>query len=297
LSSYSPCCNRRAGGCAAVAMAAFCVLVLSWAGWAQGAATIEERFARAEAAFAQRYEEAWMQVAIGEYEEILETLDPSDSAQRAVVLNRLAQLCYETTTFSPGDTAEDRTWFARGKAYGLESLRLNPEFARLEAEEFCAAVSRVTDPAALLWTANNWGGLCGMNPIEGLLQSGNVRLLYERCLAVEESYWGASAHNALGAMRMVAPSTLGGDPAAAAAHLEAAIALAPEYLINRVVRTQYVGFSYDFFGQVFGVCDAAFIERELRAVRDAEIGEWPFWNREAKKEAEALLRQLAELMP
>jgi len=278
-------------------LAASC-LVCSWAGRAQDVRTVEESLACAEAAFAERYLEERMQQAIEQYERLLVTLDASDPdlETRTHVLNRLAQLCYEITTFSPGDTEEDRLWFELGKAYGLQSLRLDPRFSRWEGERFDDAVAGVTDPAALLWTANNWGGLCGMNPIEGLLQSGNVRLLYERCVSVDETYWGASAHNALGAMRMVAPQALGGDPQVAAAHLEAAITVAPNYLVNRVVRAQYRGFSYDFFGQVSGVRDAGFIEQEMGFVLAADIGAWPFWNREAKKEAEALLAKLAEMM-
>ncbi len=263
---------------------------------AEDVPTVEETLVRAEAAFAERYVEATMCNAIEQYEEILAVLDTSDPERRAHTLNRLAQLCYEATTFSPGDTEEDRLWFERGKTFGLQSLRMHADFARLEGEAFGEAVACITDPAALLWTANNWGGLCGMNPIEGLLQSGKVRLLYERCISVDETCWGASAHNALGAMRMVAPQALGGDPQAAAQHLEAAIALAPDYLINRVVRAQYVGFSYDFFGQVSGVRDAGFIEQEMGFVLAADIGAWPFWNREAKKEAESLLAKLAEMM-
>ena len=271
-------------------------LFSSWSGRAQDVPTVGERLIRAEEAFAERYAEETMCSAIEQYEDLLAWVDLSDFERQAYVLNRLAQLCYEVTTFSHGDTEEDQVWFERGMAFGLRSLRLNMNFTRLEDGAFAEAVACVTDPAALLWTANNWGGLCGTNPIEGLLQSGKVRMLYERCVTVEESYWGASAHNALGAMQMVSPQALGGDPQAAAQHLEAAISLAPDYLINRVVRAQYMGFSYDFFGRVSGVCNAGFIEQELEAVLDAEIGAWPFWNREAKKEAEALLVKLSEMV-
>ena len=259
----------------------------------------ETPFACAETAFSGRYASERMRAAIDLYEVLLSTLEPSGTeiGQQAFILDRLAQLCYETTTFSPGNTKEDRVWFERGKLYGLQSLRLNPDFEALEEEDFVEAVASVTDASALLWTANNWGGLCGMNPIEGLLQSGNVRALYERCLAVDETYWGASAHNALGAMLIVTPSALGGDADAGVAHLEAALALAPTYLINRVVRAQYLGFAYDLFGQICGVRDAAFIERELEAVLDASVDEWPFWNREAMNEAEALLQTLTEWTP
>jgi len=42
------------------------------------------------------------------------------------------------------------------------------------------------------------------------------------------------------------------------------------------------------------VRDAELIERECAIVLEGEIGDWPFWNRMAKMEAERLLAQLAE---
>jgi hypothetical protein len=45
-----------------------------------------------------------------------------------------------------------------------------------------------------------------------------------------------------------------------------------------------------------GVRDRELIERELSFVLEAPIGRWPFWNREAKKEAELLLKKLEEFL-
>jgi hypothetical protein len=264
-------------------------------GLAVAASSVPDLFARADAAFEARHVPERMAEAIAGYEALLPELPDLSVQSRAYVLNRLAQLCYEVTTFIPGDTPEDRVSFEKGRDYGLRSLRLDAGFARHEEADFAAAVSTVSDPAALLWTADNWGGLCGMNPLEGFLHLRNVRTLYERCLVVSETYWGASAHNALGALLVVTPVPFGGDPEAGRAHLEAAIALAPSYLQNRVVYAQYWGFTYNAFGAVNGVRDAGLIDRELTAVLDAPLGDWPFWNREAKKEAEDLLRRLDEM--
>jgi len=264
-------------------------------GAASDAETFGELLRRADAAFSERYVEERMLEAIDLFEIALDRVDPEALGDQAFILNRLAQLCYEATTFSPGNTKEDWTLFERGREYGLRSLRLDPGFAREESEGFVEALSHVDDIAALLWTADNWGGLSGMNPIEGMLNLGKVRALYERGLALDETYWGASPHNALGAMLVVTPAALGGDPDAGIAHLERAVELAPDYLINRVVRAQYLGFDYDLFGRISGVRDAAFLESELNAVLAEPIGSWSFWNREAIKEAEALLERLEEL--
>ncbi len=194
---------------------------------------------RADAAFEARFEVEVMLEAIAAYEAALPGIETLPTETQTFVLDRLAQLHYELTTFTVGDTDDDKSAFEKGRDYGLRSLRLNPDFATLEEDDFDAAVAAVTDPAALLWTADNWGALFNYNPIAGMLQLGKVRALYERCLEVDETYWGASAHNALGAMLVVTPAALGGDESAGIDHLERAVALAPAYLINRVVHAQY----------------------------------------------------------
>jgi len=247
-------------------------------------------------AFEERFAPEQMEEAIAAYEAALPGLESLPVKTQAHVLDRLAQLYYEWTTFSPGDTPEDKGAFQKGKDYGFKSLRLNPTFAALERENFGEAVAAVTDPAALLWTANNWGALFHHDPLDGMLHIGRVRTLYEKCIAVDERYWGTSAHNALGAMLVVTPGMLGGDAAEGRRHLKRAVALDPTYLENRVVYAQYCGFTYGLFGAMSGVRDAGLIEKQLRIVLEASIGDWPFWNREAKREAQALLAELEERM-
>ncbi|HHE51589.1 MAG TPA: hypothetical protein ENL30_00815, partial [Candidatus Acetothermia bacterium] len=147
----------------------------------------------------------------------------------------------------------------------------------------------------LLWTANNWGALFGYNPLQGMVDVGKVKALYERGIVLDEAYWGGSFHNALGAMLITLPPLLGGDRERGRAHLERAIALAPGYLENHVVYAQYWGFTYDTFGKMNGIRDLSLIESELQYVLSAPIGDWPFWNREAKREAEALLQESKEM--
>jgi len=47
-------------------------------------------------------------------------------------------------------------------------------------------------------------------------------------------------------------------------------------------------------GALTGVRDAELIERECSVILADGFGDWPFWNRRAKLEAEWLLAQLAE---
>ena len=64
---------------------------------------------------------------------------------------------------------------------------------------------------------------------------------------------------------------------------------------NCIILAEYWGFTYDYFGQLTGVRDAELIERELAIVLKGEIGDWPFWHRQAKIAAERLLTQLREM--
>ena len=151
------------------------VLLVLFAGSisALGADSPTDLIAQADLAYMTRHLEESMTEAIALYEAVLPDLDTLSAWSQAYVLNRLSQLCYEVAMFSDGDTPEDGELFSQGKAYGFQSLRLNEEFAAHESGGFEEALSYVTDAAALHWAANNWGMLCGMNPIQGLLQQGS----------------------------------------------------------------------------------------------------------------------------
>lgn len=253
----------------------------------------EEVFARAEELFPERYRPEVLEELIALYESLLPQLESLSREDRARVLNGLAQLHYEKSVLSEGDTEDDRRSLEKGKEYGFRSLRLNPDFAEWENRDFAKAVSFVTDVAALLWTADNWGGIFQFDPFQGLTGVGKLIAMHRRCLELDETFWGASCHNALGAILVTTPGFLGGDLEEGRQHLERAVELRPDYLMNRVVYAEYWGFTYDALGNKNGVRDRELVEREVHIVLEAPIGEqWPFWNRIAKREAERLLEEL-----
>ncbi len=251
--------------------------------------------AQATAVYATRYEQENMDQAIALYEAVLPYLDEMPVQSQAFVLNRLSQLCYEATTFTPGDTSEDAVVLEKGKSYGLGSLLLNPEFAARSGSDFKEAVSYATDVAAIHWTASNWGILCNINPITGLLQQSNVLTLFQRAVEVDPDYWGASPCSSLGSLLIMSPAFFGGDQEQGLALVQESIERNPDYLPNHVVYAQYWGFTYGYYGNLTGVRDADLIERELTFVLNADLGDWPFWNRDAKKNAQTLLDQLHEM--
>ena len=251
--------------------------------------------AQADMAYTTRHLQESMTKAIALYEAVVPNLEELSPWSQSYVLNRLSQLCYEAAMFSEGNTPEDKKLFTRGKDYGFQSLRLNKEFMAHESSGFKEALSYVTDAAALHWTANNWGMLCGMNPLQGLLQQGSVIALFARCVELERNFWGGSAASALGSLLIMVPGPMGGDDEAGLALVRESILMDPSYLNNRIILAEYWGFTYNTFGSLTGMRDAKLIERETTIVLESDVGDWPFWNRQAKIAAARLQAQLRDL--
>ena len=274
----------------------FAVGLLLFAGSAEalGDDSPADLIAQADLAYMTRHILESMTEAIVLYEAVLPSLPTLSVSSQAYVLNRLSQLCYEAAMFTEGNTPEDKVLFAKGTEYGFRSLRLNEEFAIHESAGIEAALAYATDPMAMHWTANNWGMLLEMNPIQGLVEQGSVMALFERTVEVDEGFWGGSAASALGSLLIMVPGIMGGNAERGLALVEDSIELDLSYLHNRIILAEYWGFTYNMFGALTGVRDAELIERELAIVLESEIGDWPFWNRQAKLEAERLLKQLRD---
>jgi len=250
--------------------------------------------AQADLAYMSRHILERMTEAIAFYEAVLPNLQDLSVSSQAYVLNRLSQLCYEAAMFTEGNTPEDKVLFTNGMEYGFRSLRLNEEFAAHEPAGFEAALPYATDTMAMHWTANNWGMLLEMDPIQGFVEQGSVMALFERTVEVDEGFWGGSAASALGSLLIMVPGIMGGNAERGLALVEDSIELDLSYLHNRIILAEYWGFTYNMFGALTGVRDAELIERECALILAGEIGDWPFWNRQAKLEAERLLALLAE---
>ena len=270
-------------------------LLVAGSAAAYGEETPADLMARADAAFMVRYDLERMNEALALYEAVLPDLDTLPVQSQAFVLNRLSQLCYEAPMFTEGNTPEDRDLFIKGKDYGYRSLRLCADFVAHEHEGLVSALESVTDPAATHWTANNWGMILEMNPVQGLMEQGSVMALFERTVEVDEDYWGGSAASALGSLLIMVPGIMGGNQQRGLDLVEDSIEMDPTYLHNRIILAEYWGFTYNMFGALTGVRDAELIERECAVILADGFGEWPFWNRQAKLEAERLLAQLADM--
>ena len=135
-----------------------------------------------------------------------------DLAQKDLV-NKLAQ-CYYTLAdaFLGGESNEEAT-YVMGKHWGLKSLRMNPEFTRLEDEEsFVAAVEAETDVPALYWTNANWLRVAEFNKIAAIVAGvpSKTEAMSVRVLELEPTYIVYGPYRSLGAFWGGLPRLPGG---------------------------------------------------------------------------------------
>ena len=262
---------------------------------ALGMESVADRIAHADAVYLSRYLPANMDETMALYESVLPSLDTLSVQSQAHILDRLSQLCYEATMLTEGNTPEDEALFIKGKDYAFQSLRLNEEFVTHKRNGLRAALQYATDPAATYWAASNWGMILKMNPMKGLMEQGSVIDLFERTIELDRDFFGGGAASSLGSLLVMVPSMMGGDDKRGLALIQESIEMDPTYLRNRVILAEYWGFTYNMFGKLTGVRDAELIEKETAIVLSTDIGDWPFWNRQAKAEAKRLLAQLHEM--
>lgn len=259
---------------------------------AQPAADPANLIDRAEAYFNERHELETLTRMIDLYERALSDVNALPPQRQRAALDRMAQLYYERSALRPGTDVDDRDDWTRSKELGFRRLRMNEGFAERENRDFPEALAHIENPAPLLWTANAWGQIFQRRPLEGLANVGKVLAMYERCTAVAASFWGGNCVHALGALLVTTPGALGGNRERGRDLQNRAVEIDPGYLTNRTVRAQYLGFTYDALGNANGIRDRALIERELRVVEEAPIGDWPFWNRIAKRRVDEIREDL-----
>lgn len=257
------------------------LIAIGWALGAQaGAPTAAELLIQADALYPLRYEPETLQATIGLYEEAL-ALDPENPE----ILGRLAQAWYEWgILMGEGETAFRRAADLGFRALGLEGLQAAQQ---LSGDGFRAFLAGVDDPAALLWAADSWGQILGkQSPFAAFGSVPKIRAMYERLIEVDESYFGGGGHRSLGALlanlhaNLFARLIFGAELSEARLHFERLLEIAPGYLTN------YVVYAREY---AMRTGDRELFEGLLRHVLVAPIGDWPFWNRMAKLEAEELL--------
>ena len=289
---------HRSKDCAKTVLFFLCIMLPAFAVLGELASTMEMADQEYDQRFLMKSDEplqfladyrSHIQAAIELYEESSTGLSSLPVQSASHVLNRLSQLNYEFAKIlilRNESQTQIIDHLLRGKGYGFRSLELHAGFDR---ERFVDTLRYVTDPAALVWTANCWGSWLGYNPIEGFFNLSKVQKMYERAIAVDEEFWDGSALIGLGALLATTPSMMGGDTGQARQHFERALRIAPSYLPISAVYAESYGFTHSF-GARNGIRDSELIEERLAFVETTPAGKTrPFWNWEAKAES-ALLR-------
>ena len=122
--------------------------------------------------------------------------------EQKVWVNALSQAYYTLGDVFIEDDAEAKQVYARGQYWGLKSLRMSAAFSAEETRHgFVSAVEQETDPAALLWTYNNWARKDEYDPLGAIARNDPPKLvaLIERCLDVDDSFVQYSPYRALAA--------------------------------------------------------------------------------------------------
>ena len=258
------------------------IVAMAWAGWTQSVADLT---AEGEALFPLRYEPRNMERLIAVYEALLAE-EPGDAS----VLAKLAQLWYERSTLLPEKVREAALRTAAG--YGFRSLGLAglDEGLSLSDGDLRALVAQTTDPATILWTAHSLGLILGrMNPLSAIPHRNKVRIMYDRVIELDPGYWGGSAPQAMGALLANLSDygiLFGVKLDDAKAYFEWALDLDPTYLEN------HIAYAWEYARRAK---DRVLFEDLLHYVREAPIGDWPFWNRHAKEKAAEYLADVNRL--
>lgn len=229
--------------------------------------------------------EANLRQAIALWEQAL-PLIPADQVQtRAHVLNRLAQGYFELAEgYIPG-YAEREPAYGKGKDYALESLRLDPDFRRIEQESFRAALRSAKDIAAIFWYGNDLGRWLNYHAITALTGgTQDVRAAFERAVELDETYDGGGPQRALAAFLAQVPGFLGGDLEGSVPHFERAIQIDGDYLENHVNYAEFYAKpkeDWDLF--------CSLLRTALEKAQDpAVMAKWPFYNKLAIDRAQTL---------
>ncbi|HIE47266.1 TPA: hypothetical protein EYP84_00055 [Candidatus Bipolaricaulota bacterium] len=256
------------------------------------AQSVDALVTQAQALLPNRYIPENLRLAIDLLEQAL-ALAPD----RVDLMAQLAQLHYELAIITE-DLEAKRREFRRGADLGFTALGFDGLAGAkgAGAEEFEELIRAAEDVAALYWTAKCWGMLVDSGGIVAQLNAlttampRKVRTLYLRALELDEAYFGGGPHEDYGALLVSFTKfhLFGATLEEAKAHLDRAIELALQvgYLIPFITYAERYAVH---------VGDRALFEELLRFVLAAPIGDWPFWNRHAKAQAEALLARADEL--
>lgn len=182
-----------------------------------------------------------LEMATSYYQKALPLIPDQKVQTKAYVLNRLSRAYFELARAYLDNRTDKARALAKGKDYGLESLRLSEEFRNLEDKKGLEqALQAVDDVVAVFFYGNNLGEY--LNYDLGYALSGGpkkVKVLFRKSVELDERYLGGGPHRALACFLARTPGFLGGDFQASKEHFENSIQLGPDFLENYVNYAEY----------------------------------------------------------
>ena len=167
------------------------------------------------------------QYAFGFYEEDLLAASKSDEGRK--------KIAWKTELF-----------YERGKDFGIRAIQtFGPMKKAMNAPfpEFKKALARLGNKSvpALFWTAFSWAGWLNLNADDpsAIIALPKIEALAHRAIELDDDFYFGSAHALLAVLQSSRPAMLGGSDAIAKEEFAKAFAIAPNYLMSKVLFAQY----------------------------------------------------------
>lgn len=245
--------------------------------------------------FLQRHDLGSLERCIELHERALET-----EGEHPGLAVMLAQLWHEHAALmarQEQDAAHAVGSLKTSADYAVQAMGLDAyvQLERMSVPEFEAHMARVDNPGALLWAGDSWGKILNTNRWHALRVNAErkTRLIYQRLLGLDETFFGAAGHRGLGALEAELATFplfggMMGSIERARGHFESALALAPGFLMNYVEYADKLAEprgEWELFDQL--------LHHVLQSAEEPQV----FWNRIAKREALELLQRHGRPLP
>jgi hypothetical protein len=195
------------------------------------------------------------------------------------------------------DPVRAREFYLRGRDYGLRILRQNADLAKAlggTPDDLKAALARLSpdNAPAVFWTAFGWGSYIylSLDNTDAIGDLPRAEMLMKFVADNDSTFYYGGAHVFLGTLYGSRPKLLGGDPAVAKEHFEAAL---------RINRGRFL-MTYVYYARSYAVQtqnEPLFVEL-LTKVQDTPLDilpEFRLANAIAKKKAGLLLAHKNDL--
>lgn len=184
--------------------------------------------------------------------------------------------------------AQADLFYRRGLEFGRTALAARGMGKAFDSPfpDFKRALAKTgrKDVPALFWTAFNWANWLNLHLDDpsAIADLPRIEAMIDRALRLDPDFYFGSAHAFRGVIASMRPKMLGGSPELAEQEFKAALQVAPEYLMTKVLYAQYYARQ---------VQDQSLFQRLLEGVAEADPSD-----PKAARLANALAKRRAALL-